>query len=385
MPRAPRPSDSPTSIIIGGPMYEAMVRLGLWDVPRRIAAFWGLTWVPLAVLASLGGAHTLVEFLRDLPAQARFLFAAPMLVVAERAIEPRIAEVTAYFIRSGLVTDADRPRYQAALAKLEAACDSVVAECFLVLAAYAVGYFWFRREAAGEIVGWVTVQGADGLKLSAAGWWYAFGSIPVYQFLVYRWVWRLLAWFGFLWRVSRLNLRLLPTHPDLAGGLGFLAIGQSSFAAIVFPVSALIAAIEGEKMLLGLESFLSIRFALAGIVVVLALFPLMPLFLFSPSLLRAKRLGQFDYGLLGQRYTHLFDERWIQQEKPQQELLGTGDIQSLADIQNAFGNLVRMRAAPVDRTTLLVLLVAAALPMLPLALTEFPIDEVFKRLMKILI
>jgi hypothetical protein len=284
-----------------------------------------------------------------------------------------------------LVADEDRPRYKDALSRLETGCDSRVAEVILVCASYAVGYFWFRREAAGDVVGWVTREGASGLKLSAAGWWYAFASIPIYQFLVYRWAWRLLVWLRFLWQVSRMNLRVIPTHPDLAGGLGFLAIGQASFASILFPVSAVVAAIEGEKMLLGQESFTSVRFALAAIAVVLALLPLLPLLLFSPILLKAKRLGQIDYGLLGQRYTYLFDERWIQQREPSRELLGTGDIQSLADLQNSYSSLMRLRAVPVDRTTLIILLAAAAVPFLPLALTEFPIDEVFQRLLKILI
>jgi len=385
MAEAPRPGDAPTSIIIGGPLYRTMVRLGLWGMPRRIPVFLAITWLPLCVLASLGGWRELSEFLRDLPAQVRLLLALPALVLAERVIGPRVAQVTAYFPHSGLLTEADQVEYQKALARLESSCNSALAEGILVLAAFGAGYFWFRREAASQMVGWVSTMGPQGLRLSAAGWWYSLASIPIYHFLAYRWAWRSILWFSFLWRVARLDLRLLPTHPDLAGGLGFLAVGQAAFGAIVFPISAVIASIEGEKMLLGLESFHSVRLALLGIVVVLALFPMIPLFFFTGRLFQTKRQGQFDYGLLGQRYTHLFDQRWVQQKGQDRELLGTSDIQSLADIQNGFGTLMRMRPAPIDRTSALALLVAAAAPMLPLALTEVPLSEIVKRLVGIVL
>jgi hypothetical protein len=32
-------------------------------------------------------------------------------------------------------------------------------------------------------------------------------ALPVYQFLIYRWGWRLLAWAVFLWRLSRVRLQ----------------------------------------------------------------------------------------------------------------------------------------------------------------------------------
>src|SRR6185312_10712319 len=85
--------------------------------------------------------------------------------------------------------------------------------------------------------------------LTIAGWWYALVSSPIQRFLLYRWVWRLLIWSRLLWRISRLDLQLLPTHPDGAGGLLFLGYGQVAFAIIIAATSFIASAHVGERIL----------------------------------------------------------------------------------------------------------------------------------------
>lgn len=63
----------------------------------------------------------------------------------------------------------------------------------------------------------------DGVEsLTGAGLWLTWVSNPIMQFLLLRWYLRIFIWARFLWRVSRIDLALLPTHPDRNGGLGFL-------------------------------------------------------------------------------------------------------------------------------------------------------------------
>ena len=73
--------------------------------------------------------------------------------------------------------------------------------------------------AAGSAAG----SGSGFANLSLAGWWHALVSVPIFQFLLVRWYFRMFIWARFLWQVSRIELRLVPTHPDRVGGLGFLA------------------------------------------------------------------------------------------------------------------------------------------------------------------
>jgi hypothetical protein len=52
--------------------------------------------------------------------------------------------------------------------------------------------------------------------------------------------------------------------------------------------------------------------------------------------LRAKRHGLLEYARLGSEYTGDFDRKWLREARPAEEtLLGTADIQSLADLSNS--------------------------------------------------
>src|SRR6478736_1025990 len=81
----------------------------------------------------------------------------------------------------------------------------------------------WRSYLALSTATWYAMPGASGLTLSLAGKWYAYVSLPLFQFLLLRWYYRLLIWAAFLWHISRIPLQLVPTHPDRVGGLGFLS------------------------------------------------------------------------------------------------------------------------------------------------------------------
>jgi hypothetical protein len=74
-----------------------------------------------------------------------------------------------------------------------------------------------------------------GSAMTPAGWWHTLVSIslPVLYFFLFRWAWVFVLWSWFLFRVSRLDLELTPTHPDRTGGLGFLGWGLSAFATVM--------------------------------------------------------------------------------------------------------------------------------------------------------
>ena len=58
--------------------------------------------------------------------------------------------------------------------------------------------------------------------------WYVGVSVPAFLFLGLRWFWRGFVWSRFLARLSRLDLRLVATHQDGAGGIAFVGGGQIS-------------------------------------------------------------------------------------------------------------------------------------------------------------
>ena len=206
----------------------------------------------------------------------------------------------------------------------------------------------------------------------------------MFQFLLLRWYARFFIWFLFLWRVSRLNLRLTATHPDRAGGIGFLGHSTYAFGPILFAQGTLLAGLIANRIFYEGMSPLAFKLEAAGFVVFFVAVVLSPLLVFTPILARAKREGLRDYGQLASRYVQGFDDKWAGGPSSSEgELLGTGDIQSLADLGNSYAVVQEMRPVPFGLKDVIRLACAAAAPLLPLALTIFSLDELVTRIIKI--
>jgi hypothetical protein len=220
-------------------------------------------------------------------------------------------------------------------------------------------------------------------NLTPAGYWYVFISIPIIQFLLLRWYLRLFIWFRFLWQVSRLNLNLIPTHPDRCAGLAFLGKSAYAFGPILFAQGAMLAGLIGSRVLYGGESLLFFKLQIAGFIAFFVLAILGPLLMFTPQMATAKRRGLADYGLLAQHYVEDFQQRWIVRDSSANELLGTGDIQSLADLGNSYALVRDMRSIPFGLEDISRLAAATAAPLLPLLLTVFSPEELIVRIIRV--
>ena len=81
-----------------------------------------------------------------------------------------------------------------------------------------------------------------------------------------------------------------------------------------------------------------------------------------------------------------FEERWVRAGAAKaSELLGSPDIQSLADLGNSYSVVSEMRIVPFGIKDITRLAVVTAAPLLPLTLTIFSLEEVLGRLLKILL
>lgn len=101
--------------------------------------------------------------------------------------------------------------------------------------------------------------------------------------------------------------------------------------------------------------------------------------LFAPQLVQAKRIGRQEYGTLAERYVREFDAKWLGGAAASDEpLVGSGDIQSLADLGNSYEVVRTMRPVPVTKEILLQLAVATLAPIVPLALTMMPLEDLLK-------
>ena len=110
-----------------------------------------------------------------------------------------------------------------------------------------------------------------------------------------------------------------------------------------------------------------------------------PLLVFAPQLAQAQRTGLREYGTLAERYVREFDAKWLRGGAPTEEpLVGSADIQSLADLANSFEVVRSMRLAPVTKEAVLQLAAATLAPVAPLALTMMSLEELLKKLFGIL-
>jgi len=122
-----------------------------------------------------------------------------------------------------------------------------------------------------------------------------------------------------------------------------------------------------------------------GLIGMFILIILGPLTAFTPKLVRTKRKGLEDYGLLANRYVEKFEKKWVLKDASNRdELLGVPDIQSLADLGNSYAFVREMRPVPFSMQDTIRLAVVTAAPLTPLALTIFSIEELVMRLAKVI-
>ncbi len=382
------------SLVLGGPMFQMLRRSRLSGdalelLHRRVVAVVLVAWIPLLLLSILSG-HFLrgavtLPFLHDIEAHVRLLVALPVLIAAELIVHLRIRSRVKTFLTRRMVRQQDTPRFLAAIDSAIRLRNSVPVELGLMVLVFTVGQWLWRSQIALGASTWYAIPQARHMHLTTAGYWYEFVSIPIFQFVLLRWYLRFFIWFRFLWQVSRLDLHLTTTHPDRAGGLAFLGRSSYAFGPILFAQGALLAGVIASRVLYGGESLLSFKLEVVGFIVLFLVLILAPLTMFSPQMARAKRKGLSEYGLLATRYVDGFEQKWVVGDAAEgDELLGTGDIQSLADLGNSYGAVRDMRIVPFGMQDIGRLAAATAVPLLPLGLTVFSLEELVMRIFKIL-
>ena len=388
-PLADEPADF--SFVLGGPLYQLLRRSRLSDealtlVHRRVLAALLITWVPLLVLSLLEGrawwGQVEVPFLLNAEVHTRFLVALPLLLVAELTVHVRMRRLLGQFAARNLVAAADKPRVDSALDAALRLRNSVAAELLLIVVIVAVG-FPLRGYIAVDANTWAGAAGGAGFdNLSLGGWWHTLISLPLYQFLMLRWYFRLFIWTRFLWHVSRIRLRLVPTHPDRVGGLGFLTNIVYAFTPLLVAHGALLAGLIADRIFFDGAKLPQFTVEIIGFVGVLVFLVLCPLMVFAGQLARAKRTGLGEYGVLAQEYTREFDAKWLRGARDRSEpLVGSADIQSLADLGNSFEVIKTMRLVPFTKETVFQLGVVTVAPIAPLLLTMISFEELLKRLL----
>jgi hypothetical protein len=384
------------SLVLGGPLFQLLRRAHLSDdalrlARQRVIVIVLLAWLPLLVLSALEGnalgSGVTVPFLLDMEVQIRHLVALPLLIGAELVVHRRMRSILEVFQERHLVPEPAVPRFDAAVDSAMRWRNSALAEVFLIALVYGVGVLivW-RQYLVLDAATWYATPSAGGSTLSLAGIWYGYFSLPLFQFLLMRWYYRMFIWARFLWQVSRIELSLIPTHPDGAGGLGFLSKTGQAFTLLAVAHGAMVASIIANRIFYLGAGLLEFKVEIAVMLVFVLVIVLVPMLVFTPQLVRAKRMGLREYGTLAERYTREFDTKWLRGGAPAGEaFVGSADIQSLADLGNGYEVVRTMQPIPVTKDMVFQLAAATFAPILPLALTMMPLEELLKKLLAMLL
>jgi hypothetical protein len=395
-PVAPAGPDS--FLMRSGPFHRFQQTLHLEDplhprTARRTFLFALVSWLPLAALAAVQGLAINDDprrsLLLDFTVYARFLVAVPLFIIGESVADSRYSMIVNYLLNSGIVTGSERQAYDDLLSSTRRLRDSRAAEILWVVLAYSGALLSVFYHAKSDQSTWLVNGAAGPIPLSWAGVWYAAVSLPLFQFLLYRTFWSWLIWVRFLWRLSRLRLRLTPTHPDLAGGLNLLGDSPYAIAVFVFAIGAVLSAALIMQVSYDEASVVVYHNVFIVYLLLAMMISFCPLLVFVGKLDRLRQRGLRDYGTLANRHAQLFDEKWINKAGVTEDIveipLGSPDTSSISGIKGSYETVKRMRFFPFGVRALVVLAAAALIPMVPLILMEFPLKKILKTIVRFIV
>lgn len=378
------------SVVLGGPLFQIMRRAKLSGselelLRRRLIFFPLICWLPLLVLSAVQGrviSGVEVPFLQDYEIHIRFLAAVPLLISAEVAIYRRTRLLTAQFLERNLINSENLAQFEAAINSATRLRNSVAMEIFLISLVYIFGVLVIWRQfVALDMDTWYAQHNGQYWQHSLAGLWLGLVSIPIFQFLVLRWYYRIFIWGRFLFQVSRIPMRLVATHPDGAGGIGFLGGTVLAFSPLLMAHGAMLAGLIAGRIFHGGATLLDFKLEIAAMIALLLCLVYGPLLAFSSPLWTAKEAAKREYGVLAQTYVRGFEAKWLRGDAaPDESLLGSADIQSLADLATSYDLVRSMQTTLISKEGVIYLACVCFAPILPLALTMMPLEELLTRL-----
>jgi hypothetical protein len=349
-----------------------------------------VAWPPLVALAGLqsmaGGGDLPRAVLLDFLAGARYAISVPLLVVAESVYIPRLCRIHREFQTGGFVAEPDRERFE----RLGGTVGNLLGSFWMELAVVALAYGltfgladtprWLAR-TRWEIT---LVEGYR--QRSFAGWWLLLVSHPLFLVLALRSVLRLCAWTWMLWRISTLQLRLIPVHPDLAGGLRFVTTSVYALLPLALALGVLMAARATEGvMLYGLSPW-TFRVHIFAAPIVAILVCAGPLLVFERQLWRLKVQGLYKYGVLATRVARRFEARWLTSgTRMVDNALSAPDFSATTDLFSIVSNARQSRLVLLDSSAVLPLVATVLIPFGPLLISVVPIDQILSFVWRIVV
>lgn len=378
------------SIVLGGPFFQLLRKAHLTGnalelIKKRIIIISLIAWLPLCILSIISGQavgeRVNLPFIEDIEVHIRFLVAMPLMVGAELLVHQRMRLVVNQFQERNLIPEPTLSQFRNAFTSAFRLRNSIVAEVFILGIIYVIGYkvVW-QQSMAIDTTAWYSEPTVGKSNLSLAGVWFRYVSLPLFQFLFLRWYYRIFIWSRFLFQVSRIRMKLVPTHPDQLGGLGFLSNTLFAFMPLAMAHGVVLSGMIANHIFHDGAALLDFKIEAIIFILVILFVVILPLFFFSSQLSETKRVGCIDYGKFASRYTQAFDD----QKNTRDPLSDSQALQGLADLVNSYRVVEKMQIIPISRNDIVMLAVVTIAPVLPLVLTMMPLSELIKILSGVL-
>jgi hypothetical protein len=353
---------------------------------RRALLFAAITWIPIMVWAvatgHLGPPVEGESLLRHLGVHVRCLLGIPLLILSEPLADRVIGTIIGHFMTSGIVREHDRPRFDDLIRSVERLRDSKLV-WLVILGLAVVSAVIARKAGIGEDAD-ALVWGADHSTLDFGGSWALLVVRPLFLFMLLGWLWRLILTWILFRRLSRLDLELVPSHPDRVGGLGFIRLHSVAFSLVVLAVSSVACVSFAHQMLAHDVKVAQLEPAMILLVVLLSVLFVLPLTAFSSRLRRVSLRAHFEYGALAGRHVRGLHQRWVEGKTLEDDILSAPEIGPAADVQTLHGMATSMKMVPIGKLQIGAIVLPAALPALVVLSLEVPVADLLIKLLKAL-
>jgi len=352
-----------------------------------------IAWLPLIISTAIDGtlyAGTGGAFLKDLAIQGRLLVGILMLILIKDLVYIRIPRVLQY-ISEVLIPPNEKEHFIAgALRRAKKSTDSIWSEIILFLAvtifaispAETTTLFITQRESHS----WLISQKEGNDVLSFAGNWAQYVSIPIFQFLLLRWLWRYIVWLILLFRISKINLILKPTHPDGSGGIGIIILAQRNFLMFFVACGMAISCVMINLLLNKEISFDVLKIEILGYIIFSITLLILPLLFFIRKLIRTKSEGLLELSKAGISLSNKYEEEWVKPMGNEKKIAeDTVDPSMQVDYSGVYLLLQDLRIIPLRVGDVMIMALALYLPFIPIFFIEFSVVELLQKLMGLLV
>jgi hypothetical protein len=369
---------------------QRLIRLAPRDgfgAGRRAVVFALLGWLPVVCWAVASGQLRWSDWrgalVDHLGLHVRCLLAIPLLMMSGPLADRIVRVIVSGFTAARLVREEDEHRAAAVVHSIERLRDSKLAWAAIIGLTILITLGSNRGLSPQELeaLGW----GAHVGRLDFGATWSLYVVRPMFMLLQLAWLWRLLMT-ALLYRgMAKIDLHLIPSHPDRAGGLGFLELHSGAFSLVVLAMSCVACASVAQQILVHGATLESMKVQLGGLVVLLVLLFLAPLMVFSRPMRRVRLRGRLQYGILAGRHVGGLHERWVEgHEVKDDAVLSAPEIGPAADVATLYTLATSMRAFPIGLRALVGVLLPAAAPVLVVATLEVPLKEILVKVLGML-